>query len=197
MDQGYQHDASERSRRSLGVAVALLLMVGLLAAWYVAGRHAGEVSTGASGGTPRAAATAFWGHRWQLETRSDRSHEASTFAGLDGRYVLDTTRPGRVSFTGCNGGSGSASSKGLRLVVGDIFMTEMACADADGEALMAFDSWMSTFLSSGPTISVDGNRLTLTTNASRAVFRGLGPAAPTSSTTPGSPDEPVSNTPSS
>ena len=173
MNQGHEDVPTERSSRVLGAAVALLLVAGLLAAWYVAGRDAGEVSTGASGDSSPAAA-AFWGHRWQVETRSERPNQASTFDGPDGRYVLDTTQQGRVSFTGCNGGSGSASVDGERLVVGDIASTEMACVDADGAALMAFDTWMTTFLSSGPTISVDGNRLTLTSDASQLVLRDLG-----------------------
>ena len=174
MNQVHEHQVTERSRRVLGLAVALLLVAGLLAAWFLAGRDAGEVSTGTSGATPTTAA-AFWGHRWQVETRSGRPNEAtSTFVGSGGRYVLDTTKQGRVSFTGCNGGSGSASVAGRRLVVGDIAMTEMACVDADGAALMAFDTWMSTFLSSGPTISIDQGRLTLTSTASRLVLRDLG-----------------------
>ena len=196
MNEGHEHVPTERSRRVLGVAVGLLVVVGLLGAWYVAGRDAGEVSTGASGDRSSAAA-AFWGHRWQMQSRSDGPNGAATFGGADGPYVLDASKKGMVSFAGCNGGSGSATVEGERLVVGDMAMTEMACTGKDGEALMAFDTWMGAFLSSGPTISVDGDRLTLTTQASRVVLRDLGPGVPTPSTDLGSPDEPVSNTPTS
>lgn len=197
MNEGHETVPLAQSRRVLGLAVGLLVVMGLFGAWYIAGRDAGDVSTGASKDRPSAAASAFWGHRWQIQSRSDGPSGAATFNGPDGGSVLDTTKQGVVSFTGCNGGSGSASVQGRRLVVGDIVGTEMACTGKDGESLMAFDAWMATFLSSGPTISVDGDRLTLTTDAFRVVLRDLGPGAPTPSTDPGSPDEPVSNTPTS
>ena len=194
MNKGHEHVPTEQSRRVLGLAVGALVVIGLLGAWFVAGRDAGEVSTGASDDRPSAVAAAFWGHRWQIQSRSDGPTGAA-FDGADGRYVLDASTKGMVSFTGCNGGSGSASVAGERLVVGDLAMTEMACTGKDGEALMAYDTWMGAFLSSGPTISVDGDRLTLTTDASQLVLRDLGPGVPTPSTNLASPDEPVSNTP--
>ena len=55
-----------------------------------------------------------------------------------------------VADAGCNTMRGGASIDGVELVVSDLASTMMACDDA----LMEQDEWLSTFLSSRPTIEL-------------------------------------------
>lgn len=97
-------------------------------------------------------------------------------AALDGRVLVSTNVTGRqlvadseVRLTfdgenlgasgGCNQLGGTWSMEGDVLVVPpDLIMTEMACEPA---ALMDQDSWLASFLSSRPTVGLDGDTLTL------------------------------------
>src|SRR5699024_684462 len=58
---------------------------------------------------------------------------------LDGTIAIDFGPDGRLSFTGCNGGSGDMEIDGDHLMVDEMVSTAMACADADGEILMDWD----------------------------------------------------------
>ncbi|HEX2577285.1 MAG TPA: META domain-containing protein, partial [Aquihabitans sp.] len=112
---------------------------------------------GGTSGSPGAAA--LWGSRWEI-------------VGIDGAAplparngaapVLDTEVEGRVAYTGCNGGSADASIDGDRLLAGGFLSTKMACAGADGEALMAQDARLAELLGASPTIAIEGDRLLLT-----------------------------------
>jgi heat shock protein HslJ len=67
---------------------------------------------------------------------------------------------------GCNTLSGTASWDGATLVVENLGGTEMGC----GEALMAQDSWLAGILTSSPTVSADGDKLTLDSGDYRLSF---------------------------
>jgi heat shock protein HslJ len=65
---------------------------------------------------------------------------------------------GRVGARGgCNSMSGGYELDGATLVVGPMAMTQMACEPE----LMELDTWLSTLLSSGPTIGLEGDTLTI------------------------------------
>lgn len=102
-------------------------------------------------------------------------------AGLDGRTFLSTavTRDGepvtlvadtriRLSFTngsisanaGCNMMGGTYTVDDDHLVVGPMFMTEMACDPARS----AQDQWLADFLGSRPLVTLAGNDLVLATD---------------------------------
>lgn len=75
------------------------------------------------------------------------------------RFRLDADGSLHV-FYGCNEGSGDASLLGGRLLVPGLAMTAMACADP---ALMASETQVYRLLLDGPTLSLDGRTLVLTT----------------------------------
>ncbi len=144
----------------------------------------------------------FWGSRWQvLEVDPLDPALPADLAGdvVADRFALDATVAGQVSFDGCNGGGGDASLDGDVLEVSPMSSTEMACGGPDGEALMAWDRWMADFLTSGPTVAVDGDDLTLTGTDATVRLRRLGdPVAATPGSSfgdAGDPDAPVSNEP--
>jgi heat shock protein HslJ len=95
---------------------------------------------------------------------------------LDGRQFVATEVTGyelvpdsqiRLSFEGdsigatggCNSLASTWSLDGDQLVVAQMAMTEMAC---EPTALMDQDTWLASFLSSGPAVALDGDTLTLT-----------------------------------
>jgi len=73
----------------------------------------------------------------------------------------------RLTFTGdqigasggCNQLNSTWSLDGDVLVVGEMASTKMACEPA---ALMDQDTWVSSLLASDPTVTLDGDTLTLT-----------------------------------
>src|SRR5262245_24862176 len=79
-------------------------------------------------------------------------------AGTQIRLTFDGDRIG--AHAGCNqlGGTWSVDDDAL-VVPDDMVMTEMAC---DPPALMDQDTWLASFLTSGPTAALDGDTLTLT-----------------------------------
>jgi heat shock protein HslJ len=79
-------------------------------------------------------------------------------AGSQIRLTFDGDRLGASA--GCNQLGGTWSLDGDVLVVPDeVVMTEMAC---DPPALMDQDTWLASFLTSRPTVALDGDTLTLT-----------------------------------
>ena len=77
--------------------------------------------------------------------------------GSEVRLTFDGDRLGASG--GCNQLAGTWSIEGDVLVVPeDMVMTQMACEPA---ALMEQDSWLASFLSSRPTVVLDGDTLTL------------------------------------
>lgn len=138
----------------------------------------------------------FWGSRWQLVSISGGG-TSTDLASLDGsgpEVVLDTAERGRVGFRACNQGSGAATFEEDRLVVSEYGTTEMACTDPSGETLMALDAAMATLLTADPTVTVDGDELTLATDTTTASFRRLDDGAPTEPA-PVDPDAPVASDP--
>jgi heat shock protein HslJ len=78
--------------------------------------------------------------------------------GSEIRLIFDGDNLGASG--GCNQLGGTWSVDGDVLVVPpEMIMTEMAC---DPPALMDQDSWLASFLSSRPTVALDGDTLTLT-----------------------------------
>ena len=107
--------------------------------------------------------------------------DGAGLAGLADRTFVSTQvsghrlvpgSPVRLTFTtesvgaqaGCNSLSGAASVSGGVLVTDAVAMTEMACP----EPRMAQDTWLAEFLGSAPQVTLDGDRLTLTTTGADA-----------------------------
>lgn len=110
---------------------------------------------------------------------------ATPVPAIDGKTYLSESVSGhdlvegsvlRVSFdggnlgahAGCNQMGGAYTLEDATLVVGQMFMTEMACVDPPG--LMDQEVWFADFLGDRPTIAQDGDRLTLTTGDVTVVF---------------------------
>lgn len=67
---------------------------------------------------------------------------------------------------GCNNMSGAYEVTDGVLIVDQMATTEMGCPNN----LMNQDQWLSTFLSSKPTVSLDGNNLVLTSDSTEITF---------------------------
>ena len=111
---------------------------------------------------------------------------------LDGREFVSTEVVGyelvpdtqvRLSFEGdqlgatggCNQLAGTWALEGDVLMVGQMASTMMACEPA---ALMDQDTWLSSFLTSEPVASLDGDTLTLTAGASSITLTDAAVAEP-------------------
>lgn len=87
-------------------------------------------------------------------------------SGVEGHELVEDSQV-RLSFDGdtigasggCNSLASTWSLAGDRLVVADMAMTEMACEPA---ARMEQDTWLASFLTGGPSVTLDGDALTLT-----------------------------------
>ena len=90
-------------------------------------------------------------------------------SGVDGHTTVDGTEI-TVAFdedvilvnAGCNSMRGGYSVDGGTLAVSALAATRMMCEDA----LMEQEAWVSTFLSSAPTIDLDDGTMTLTSDSS-------------------------------
>lgn len=183
-----------RSRRPLVAALAVLVAAAVLGAWFAASRD-DEVAPGTDGGRSEEPAASFWGHRWQVVSIRE-GDSARTLASVGGQpVVLDASTEGQLSYNGCNGGGGTGRLDGDRLLVTELVSTEMACTDAEGEALMAQDAWLASFLMAGPNVAIDAEKLTLTTDGATVELTDLGHGEPKEPVDPGSADDPVSNDP--
>lgn len=77
---------------------------------------------------------------------------------VDGSRLTLNFDGGRLGASaGCNSMGGDFTVDDGVLTVGDMAMTEMAC----DEPLMTQEQWYAQFLTSGPTITQDGDRITL------------------------------------
>jgi heat shock protein HslJ len=107
---------------------------------------------------------------------ADRAFESTEVTGHE--LVADTTI--ELAFmadsvgarAGCNSMNGGYSITDGTLEVGQMASTMMACSDE----LMAQDTWLSEFLSSGPAIALDGDTLTLTGDDATLVLEAVQPA---------------------
>ncbi|MEZ5178139.1 MAG: META domain-containing protein [Acidimicrobiales bacterium] len=171
---------------ALGVAV--LLVVVLVAIAVTGDDDDDDVSTG-----PVAEAVPFWGTTWRIVTITKGGDDATPDLP-EGKDLLDASEEGRISFTGCNGGSGAASLDGAELVVDEMMQTQMACMDDDGQVLMDHDAFMVEFLRGRPTVAIEGDRLVLTGADATITLEAVGDASSATSTTAASadPDAPVS-----
>ena len=108
---------------------------------------------------------------------ADGPSGSSSPAGITGEYVADALPPpfdsgdvlrltfgdGRIDFSvGCNGFGGDATWEGGTLQVGGLSATEMGC-EGDGNAE---EEWLADFLSSSPSVSVDGTDVRLADDGS-------------------------------
>lgn len=179
------------------VGGAVVLLVALLAGlWALGGDDddGDDVAAGSGGEAP-----GFWVSRWQL-TESANGNQGTTYT--DSEFVLDATIEGTVSFNGCNGGTVVATLDGDRLAAEEFAMTQMACVDEEGESgmgeqRMAVDELFAALLPADPTVTVEGDTLTITASETlTAIFLRLppGPMVPDPGTPlPGDPDAPVSS----
>ncbi len=178
-------------RAVLAVAVLLVAVVVVILVTRDEGRD-DDVTTG--DGTEEA--VPFWGTTWRIVTIAEGGKDTTPDLP-EGKDLLDATTKGRISFTGCNGGAGGASLEGDRLVVEDLMSTSMACVDDDGQVLMDHDAFMAAFLSAKPTVSIEGDQLTLTGKDATITLEVAtsGGSGSTTTASSGDPDEPVTSEP--
>ena len=95
--------------------------------------------------------------------------QAEGFQPAEGSTVRLAFTEGKISFNaGCNTHNGTFSKEGDALVVpsGSVASTMMACLPP----LDAQDKWLTGFLVGKPTIALDGDTLTLSTNTAKLTF---------------------------
>jgi heat shock protein HslJ len=107
---------------------------------------------------------------------ADRSFEATEVTGhelvADSTIELVFTADSVAARAGCNSMNGGYSIVDGTLDVSAMASTMMACSDE----LMAQDTWLSEFLSSGPAIALDGDVLTLTGDGASLTLSAVQPA---------------------
>ena len=185
--------SSGSSRRPVllaALAVAVLLIVVIVVVAVTGDDDGDEVSSG--GGTEEDAS--FWGTTWRIVTITEDGKDTTPDLP-EGKDLLDASTDGRISFTGCNGASGGASLEGDELVVEDMMQTQMACTDDEGQVLMDHDAFMVAFLAGGPTVSIEGDQLTLTGADATIVLEPVAAGSGSTTTATGDPDTPVTSEP--
>lgn len=132
-----------RSRRGAGLALALALATTLVS---------GCSDNGSGGGGED-------GESLDLDGRTFVAEEAQGRLLVSGTSVTVSFEDDRVSAqAGCNTMNGAATwADGTLTVPGPMAMTKMACE----KGLAAQDEWLSAFLTSNPSISLDGETLTI------------------------------------
>lgn len=152
---------SPRMRGRLGVCV-----VAAVAALNACGARTGTSGDGPAGdpgSDPRngKGLAALAGRTFVSGPATDPTAERP--AGLPARATvrLDFTTDGIGADAGCNRLGGEAGLDDGVLVVGALSGTEMGCAPD----LMAADAWLADFLAARPSVTLDGDTLTLTTDA--------------------------------
>lgn len=186
--------SSGSDRRPLLLAalgVAVLLIVVLVAIAVTGGDDDDDADDVSSSGETVEDAP-FWGTTWRIVSITEDG-EDTTPELPEGKDLLDTATEGRISFTGCNGGSGGAYTEGDKLVVEEMMQTQMACMDDEGQVLMDHDAFMVTFLRGEPTFAIAGDELTLTGTDATIVLEAVAAAAEPDPTDSGDPDTPVSS----
>jgi heat shock protein HslJ len=106
---------------------------------------------------------------------TDGTKSGEPFTVVDGSTLRVSFSDGQIAANaGCNNMGGAVSLDGDVLVVdGGLIQTEMACS----EPLMRQEQWFSTFLSSKPTVRLNGATLTLTQGTDEVVFSEQQPPA--------------------
>jgi heat shock protein HslJ len=111
-------------------------------------------------------------HTPQMSELTDGSWVADSLTSPDhtlvqGSNIAMTFKANAVSVNaGCNTMNGDASISGSTLVVGTMASTMMAC----DTALMDQDHWLQQFLTSRPTITLQGTTLKLTQGSTAIPF---------------------------
>jgi heat shock protein HslJ len=165
------------SRTPLVVAAAVLVVVlGAIAVSFathadrdgrdrtVTGGGSGDSTstTTARSGDGAAAVERLWGSRWEVVgLHAAGDGETPPAAVGTGDLTIDFGADHQVSFTGCNGGSGTGVLTGATLAVPEQVSTRMACKGADGEVRMAYDAWMANVLTVGVEVRGTGDTVTL------------------------------------
>lgn len=80
---------------------------------------------------------------------------------LDGTLIVEFGLDRTVRYTGCNGGSGTATAEGNRLEAAELMSTMMGCMGPEGEALMAWDTWFGRLIGDGVEVRIEGDRVRL------------------------------------
>jgi len=157
-------DMHPTARRRAATIVGLAIVV-LLSA-VACGSNSSSVDSG-SGSTAPGAPT-----RSTLDGRTFVSTSV-TASGVDrplaGGQPITMTFDGKTlrASPGCNGVGGTYSLDGDRLTVTELSSTAMACADT---AAMDQDTWFGGLLEAGPTLTLAGDQLTMTSADTVIVF---------------------------
>jgi heat shock protein HslJ len=137
------HTPTRRSVRNVRPVVRVVALLGLAAVTFVA---CGDDEDAAG---PAAA---------DLEGRTFVSTAVEGRELVEGSTVSLSFEEGRVAAqAGCNTMSGSFTIDGDELQVEQLAQTQMAC----DQPLMDQDTWVAEFLDGDPTITLDGDQLTL------------------------------------
>ncbi len=156
------------SRRHVPTALAPLLALGVLLAACGNGTGSGDGADApattapqppeGSGAAGNELASALSGHHFVAVAATVAGQPKALVDGAEVRLGFDA---GQLNGSGgCNSLRGSYRLDSDHLTVGELAMTAMACDDA---ALMGQDAWLSDLLAAGPTVSLDGSMLVLTT----------------------------------
>lgn len=194
LDVDLDRPAAGRARWGLFAAAAVVVLA-VAVAVVVAITRGDDPEPGAGRGDRPAGedATRLVGTRWTVVGIEAAAGAADAPAiATDGSLAVEISAERRISFTGCNGGSGTATLDGDRLVAPQIVSTMMACGGPDGEVRMAWDRWMAELLQGGVTVAGTGERVELRGAAGTVTLAADGPATPPP-TTSGDPDDPVSS----
>lgn len=145
---------------ALGLTAAVLVVI-VISMAHDPSRD-GEINRdGVSPGAP--GADQLWGYRWAVIGMSAQSDgQSPPSVPVDGTLTIDFDNDQRIVFQGCNIGSGLATVDGNSVQAKEMASTMMACADADGRELMAYDTWMGRLFADGVEANVSGDRAVLT-----------------------------------
>jgi len=113
----------------------------------------------------------------RLDGRTYVSTRVEGYELVDGTHVELTFEGDQLGFSaGCNSGGATWSVEGDVLVIGGgMAMTEMFC---EPPALMDQEAWSSELLTSRPTVTLDGDTMTLTAQRAVVTFSDREDAAP-------------------
>jgi heat shock protein HslJ len=180
---------------ALIAAVVLVVVAGAVAAAFALGGDDDDPTLGSE--TPAAGADRLWGNRYQVVSTVAKTGAEPWTPPSDPALTMTFDVDRRVSFTGCNGGSGTAApaaeGDAARLVVDQVMSTQMACVDGDGKALMDHDAWLAGVLQGG--VAVEGSTdapVLRGAEGAEVRLRLLGPA-PEPPAPVEDPDAPVTN----
>ena len=143
----------------LGLAALTLLLVACAAAPGASPTPSPSPSPSSTSPTPSPTPIPPVGLTGRQFLSTAVAKDGAPFQLAAGSSIRLTFEDGRLSANaGCNGIGGNLVLDGDKLIFSGASMTEMGC----DPALMNQDNWLVAFLGSGPTFTLDGNNLTLT-----------------------------------